>query len=113
MSERSGAWFLFVVMLLVLPFPLLGLGGSVVPVARFAQLAVALSALGLAEGTEGIIGMLIGLLWGHVFLFAALTWLVLAVAKRVARRLVASDRVGSVLAAAAVVVALYLSLIHI
>ena len=71
---RAGAlrWALFIVLLGVWPFPLLGLDGSMIPVARFAQLAASLSVLIAIEGAGGMVGALAFLLWGHVLVYGLL-----------------------------------------
>ena len=106
MSEKIGGRALLLAALLVLPFPLLGLGGSFVPVARFAQLALGLSVLGVTEGGEGMVGPMVGLLWGHAIIFGLLLWGAVALLRRLLRRSIGDARVGGVLAALAVVVAL-------
>ncbi len=65
-------WALYLVLLLTWPLPLLGLGGSLVPVARYAQLAIALSHLILREGTGGMVGTLLVLFWAHVLVYGVL-----------------------------------------
>ncbi len=94
MSERAGALLLLLVLVMVLPLPMVGLEGSLVPVARFVQLAVGLSALGVLEGTQGMVGLFLGLLWGHVFVYGLLLCAGVAVLRRVAGALVPSERVA-------------------
>ncbi|MEM9176635.1 MAG: hypothetical protein AAGC67_15535 [Myxococcota bacterium] len=98
MSETIGGRLLVGAAWLVLPFPLLGLGGSFVPVLRFAQLATGLSALGLTEGGEGMVGLLVGLLWAHAIGFGLLVWAGVALVRRGLRSALGSGRVGPVLA---------------
>ena len=81
--DRAGAlrWVLFFVLLWTWPLPLFGLDGSMVPVARFVQLAASLSVLIAIEGAGGMVGALAFLLWGHVLvhgliLFGAATIIV-------------------------------------
>jgi len=97
MSERAGARGLLLVLFLVLPLPMIGLEGSVVPVARFVQLAVGLSVLGALEGTQGMVGLFLGLLWGHVLVYGLLLLAGVAALRRVAGALVPGDRVSWVL----------------
>jgi hypothetical protein len=52
------------------PLPLLGLGDASVPAARYAQLASALGVLGWLDGTQGMVGVMLGLFWGHVIVYA-------------------------------------------
>ncbi|HEB91498.1 MAG TPA: hypothetical protein ENI85_18125 [Deltaproteobacteria bacterium] len=65
-------WALFLVLLLTWPLPLLGLDGSLVPVARYAQLAVSLTRLILREGAGGMVGTLLVLFWVHALVYGAL-----------------------------------------
>jgi hypothetical protein len=71
---RAGVfrWALFIVLLWIWPFPLFGLDGSMIPVARFAQLAASLSVLIAIEGAGGMVGALAFLLWGHVLVYGLL-----------------------------------------
>ena len=92
MSDCAWARRLVLVLFLVLPLPMVGLEGSVVPVARFVQLAVGLSVLGALEGTQGMVGLFLGLLWGHVLVYGLLLLAGVAVLRRVAGALVPGDR---------------------
>lgn len=84
MTNRRIALLFWVVAASCWPLPMLGLEGSYVPVARYVQLATAITTLGVLEGTEGMVGLFIGLLWAH-----ALVWgLVLAIAAWVVARFV-------------------------
>jgi hypothetical protein len=65
-------WPLFLAVLLTWPVPLLGLEGSLVPVARFLQLAATLTVLIALEGVGGVIGLLLLLLWGHVLIYGSI-----------------------------------------
>jgi hypothetical protein len=65
-------WLLFAVLVWVWPLPLFGLEGSSVPVARFAELAGALSILIAVEGAGGMVGAMLLLLWGHVLVYGLL-----------------------------------------
>ena len=71
---------LFILLFLILPLPLLGLEGLMVPAARFLQLAAALSILVVIEGSGGMVGSLLLLLWIHALLYGAIlywgTWIV-------------------------------------
>lgn len=79
MGTRAAGALLFVAALLCVPFPMLGLEGSLVPVARYLQLAVVSLALLLREGPQGVVGILVALLAGHALFYAsalaAATWL--------------------------------------
>jgi hypothetical protein len=72
--DRAGAfrWALFIALLWIWPFPLFGLDGSMIPVARFVQLAASLSVLIAIEGAGGMVGALAFLLWGHVLIYGLL-----------------------------------------
>lgn len=83
MSARAAAATLFVVAALALPFPMLGLDGSFVPVARYAQLSAVLLALIAREGAGGMVGALAGVMVGHAIVYAGL----LAGAAWLARRI--------------------------
>ena len=72
MSTRRAAVLLFVVAFLTVPFPMLGLSGSVVPAARFLQLAAVLVALLMTEGAGGMVGLFTGLLAAHAFIYTGL-----------------------------------------
>ena len=78
MSPRSAAILLFVVALLVVPFPLFGLAGSLVPAARYLQLAAVMLALIAQEGAGGMVLPLAGLLVAHALFYsgclAVLAW---------------------------------------
>ena len=105
MTHRRVLLLLWTVAALCWPLPLLGFEGSYIPVARFIQLATAITTLGLLEGTEGMVGLFMGLLWGHVLVWSA----VLGVAAWAATRFVvgrapASGRRGVVAAILALVV---------
>ncbi|MFP6622563.1 MAG: hypothetical protein VCC20_03715 [Myxococcota bacterium] len=80
MSARAAAIVLVAAAVLTIPFPLFGLDGSFVPVARYAQLAVVLLAVIAQEGTGGMVGLFAGLIVGHVAVYGAVlvlvTWLV-------------------------------------
>lgn len=69
MSSRAASWILFAALALVWPLPMVGLEGSRVPVARFAELAAALSVLVALEGAGGMVGLMLLLLWGHVLVY--------------------------------------------
>ena len=84
MSSKAAAWVLFVALLLTWPLPLLGLEGSFIPVARFLELALALSGLALVEGTGGMVGLFLLLLWGHVLVYAGLLYGVVVLLRRLA-----------------------------
>ena len=104
MTGRNGARLLWLAGLLVLPFPMLGFDGSFVPVGRFVQLALGLSAVGVTEGGEGIVGLFIGLLWAHAIGFGLLLFGLVALLRRVAARLVDEARLGVALASLALAV---------
>lgn len=62
-------WPLFVALFFTWPFPLFGLEGSLIPAARFLQLAASLSVLLVLEGAGGMVGVLHLLLWAHVTVY--------------------------------------------
>ena len=72
MGSKPAAWLLFVALFFTWPLPLLGLEGSFIPVARFLELALALCGLAVVEGTGGMVGLFLLLLWGHVLIYAGL-----------------------------------------
>lgn len=81
----STAWtrtLIFMTLFCVWPLPLLGLGGSLVPAARFLQLGISLLALIVIEGSGGILGMITGLMWGHAIIYGALLWVVASLLAR-------------------------------
>ena len=84
MSSKAAAWVLFVALILMWPLPLLGLEGSFVPVARFLELALALSVLAIIEGTGGMVGLFLLVLWGHVLVYAGLLYFVVRLLRRFA-----------------------------
>ena len=90
MSARAAAVALFAGAVLTIPFPLLGLDGSFVPVARYAQLGAVLLALIAREGAGGMVGALTGLIVGHAAVYGALlvlgSWLVRRALDRVSSR---------------------------
>jgi hypothetical protein len=81
MSPRISAGILFLVAFFALPLPMLVLEASV-PAARFAQLGVVAAWLGLAEGSEGMVGIFAGLLLGHAFGYALVLAMVCALLRR-------------------------------
>ena len=72
MSARTAAFALFALAVFTVPFPLFGLQGSFVPVARYAQLVAVLLALIAQEGAGGMVGLFAALLAGHVVVYTAL-----------------------------------------
>jgi hypothetical protein len=86
-------WLLVCALLLIWPFPILGLDNIFVPVARLIQLATSLTILVVLEGAGGMVGALLGLLWAHALVYGLiLLGLTTVIARRVRSRL--SDRVG-------------------
>ena len=71
MNPRLATCLIWLTLVMVWPVSMFGLDGSFTPVARFIQLASALSWLGFLEGTEGMVGLFIGLLWGHAVVYGA------------------------------------------
>jgi hypothetical protein len=65
---------LFFLVFLMLPLPLFGLEGLMVPAARFLQLATALSILVVIEGSGGMVGSLLLLLWIHALFYGAMIY---------------------------------------
>ena len=104
MSERAATRLLWVVLLVAFPMPMLGLEGSTVPVARYAQLALALSGLAVLEGTQGMVGLFLALLWGHVLVYGALLYAAVVLLRRSARSLSSVDGAARVLVACALAV---------
>ena len=105
MSLRLATFLIWLTLILVWPLPMLGLEGSFTPVARFAQLATALSWLGFLEGTEGMVGIFVGLLWGHAIVYGALLFgISLAVVKLGLARLPDGIRSAGAMGVIAVVV---------
>ncbi|MFK7899008.1 MAG: hypothetical protein AB8G23_24475 [Myxococcota bacterium] len=75
MNQAWTRGLLFVALFLIWPLPLLGLGGSVIPAARFAQLGASLLTLIALEGSGGIIGLITGLMWAHAIVYGGLLWI--------------------------------------
>ena len=105
MTNRRIALLLWVVAVSCWPLPMFGLEGSYVPVARYAQLATAITRLGVLEGTEGMVGLFMGLLWVHAlgwaFVLAIAAWLL---ARLVVARAPQGGRSGVVAGVVALVV---------
>ena len=99
MSAKAAAWISYVALLVMWPLPMLGLEGSFVPVARFLELALALSGLAIVEGTGGMVGLFLLVLWGHVLVYAGLLYGVVSLL----RRLVLDGMPGGLRAVALVV----------
>ncbi len=78
MSVRAAGWIVFAAAFFALPLPLLGLEGSLVPPARYGQLAGAMAVLVALEGAGGVVAQIGGLFLGHVLVYAGLlgaaTW---------------------------------------
>jgi len=68
-------WGFFLVLFWTFPFPLFGLEGLTVPVARFVQLAASLSVLVALEGAGGMVGPMLALLWAHVLVYSLILYL--------------------------------------
>lgn len=75
-------WLVFLALFFAWPLPLVGLDGAVVPAARFAQLAAAISVFVVVEGPGGMAGTMLVLLWAHALVYGLLlyggAWLVTA-----------------------------------
>lgn len=65
---------LFILLFLILPLPLVGLDGLMVPAARFLQLATVLSILVVIEGSGGMVGSMLLLLWIHALFYGAMLY---------------------------------------
>jgi hypothetical protein len=78
-DARILRWILFVTLLVTWPLPLFGLDGTLVPVARFVQLASWLSVLIALEGAGGMVGSLFVLLWGHVLVYGLVLFVVASI----------------------------------
>lgn len=100
MTPRFAGGVLWAVLLLVAPFPLFGLEGVFVPTARYGQLAAALSLLGGLEGTEGVTGLFMGLLWAHALVFAAVLAAIVWGLRRALPRFVGAQAAACLLALA-------------
>lgn len=87
-------WVLFGALLWTWPFPLLGLEGTWVPVARFVQLAVSISLLILLEGAGGKVAALFGLLWAHALIYGLVLFGAASILVRQTRRRL-PDRLGN------------------
>lgn len=87
-------WILFGALIWTWPFPLLGLDGTWVPVARFIQLAVSISVLILLEGAGGKVAAFFGLLWVHALIFGLVLFGVASILVRQTRRRL-PDRIGA------------------
>jgi hypothetical protein len=68
-GARSAAFVLFVVSWATIPFPLFGVAGSLVPAARFTELAAVLVALVAREGAGGMVGSLTALVLAHALVY--------------------------------------------
>ena len=77
-------WLLVGALLLIWPFPILGLDNVFVPVARLIQLATSLTILVVLEGAGGMVGALLGLLWVHALVYGLI---LLGIATVITRRL--------------------------
>ena len=79
MSARAAGALLFTAAVVCVPFPMFGLEGSFVPVARYLQLAAVSFALMLREGPAGMVGTFTLLLAVHAAVYAlallTATWL--------------------------------------
>jgi len=82
LSARTAAYLLFGLAVFTVPFPLFGLEGSFVPVARYAQLAAVLLALIAQEGAGGMVGLFAALLAGHLLVYTALLGLAVGLLRR-------------------------------
>jgi hypothetical protein len=70
MTKRRAGVLIWLSLMVCWPLPLLGLGDATVPTVRYAQLASALGVLGLQDGTQGMVAVLLGLFWGHVLVYS-------------------------------------------
>lgn len=102
MNAKASAWVLFGALLLTWPLPMLGLEGTLIPVARFLQLALALSGLAIVEGTGGMVGLLVALLWAHVLVYAALLFAAGWLLRRVALERIPGARLRALVVGVAV-----------
>ncbi len=92
-SRVSMRLLIFLALVLVWPVPMIGLDGSLVPLARFVQLAASLTVLISIEGAGGMVGVLLLLLWGHALIYGvllfAVSWLISRVVVSLAPRRIA------------------------
>jgi len=75
MTSSTFRWTLFALLFFVVPMPFFGLEGSFVPLARLLQLTLTLGVLIGLEGGGGLVGMITGLLLGHVVILGLLLYL--------------------------------------
>ena len=105
MNPRLATCLIWLTLVMVWPVSMLGLDGSFTPVARFIQLASALSWLGFLEGTEGMVGLFIGLLWGHAVVYGAVLFAIsFALVRLGLARLPGGLRAGAAVAVMAAVI---------
>ncbi len=76
MSVRTAGVLLFVTAFVALPLPFFGLDGTLVPAARYGQLAAVLLGLLAHEGGGGAVGLLVLLFVAHAVLYTGLLALV-------------------------------------
>jgi hypothetical protein len=106
-TVRTSVWLLFAALVLALPLPMLGLDGSVIPPARYVQLALVMLGLVAHEGTGGMVGMLVWLFVAHAVIYVALLGLAIRVLARplLARMNASGRRIVVVALSAALLVA--------
>ena len=74
MTPRMLTWIWFAAIFLLVPWPWIGLGTSLVPAVRYGMLAGAGLAVAAAEGAQGPAPLLIGTLCLAFVLFTSLSW---------------------------------------
>ncbi|MCP3985518.1 MAG: hypothetical protein GY723_14100 [bacterium] len=86
MTPRMLTWIWFAAIFLLVPWPWIGMGYSLVPALRYGMLAGAGLAVAAAEGAQGPAPLIIGMFCLAFLLFTGLSWwLAGAVAKLLAR----------------------------
>lgn len=76
MSTGAIRWLLFGSLVLALPVPMLGPFEAVVPALRYAILLGAAAAVAVAEGAEGPVPLILGLLALNLLVSLAAAWIV-------------------------------------
>jgi hypothetical protein len=82
MSRRVAQWGLWGACAFALPLPFFLVETGFVPLARIAMLAGALLGLIVTEGTQGVVGVLAGLLVIQLASYATLLWWITALGSR-------------------------------
>ena len=75
MSERAARRLIWLLLVLVLPLPLLGIESALVPVARMLMLAGLCLGVIVLESANGVVGILLGLFGVQALVYGAGLWL--------------------------------------